>query len=104
MAYRFGLAAYIVRSFDFHFSLVHFSGLKYILAHQILHFSPLNAPQCPTKLVLFSLSEGFRAVNQQLKVFCGLCLLFKLYIIFLKSSTQYLLQEHVNLAFRIGLN
>ena len=40
MAFRFWLAAYIVRLFDFHFSLVHFSGLKYILARQILHFSP----------------------------------------------------------------
>ena len=26
-----------------------FSGLKYILARQNLHFSPQNAPQCPTK-------------------------------------------------------
>ena len=24
-------------------------GLKYILARQNLHFSPQNAPQCPTK-------------------------------------------------------
>ena len=40
-----------------HFLLAHFSGLKYILARQILHFSivsnddfsPQNAPQCPTK-------------------------------------------------------
>ena len=40
MASRFWLAAYIVWLFDSHFSLVHFSGLKYILAHQILHFSP----------------------------------------------------------------
>ena len=35
--------------FDSHFLLVYFSGLKYILARQILHFSPQNAPQCPTK-------------------------------------------------------
>ena len=40
MASRFWLAAYIVWSFDSQFSLVHFSGLKYILARQILHFSP----------------------------------------------------------------
>ena len=40
MSSRFWLAAYIVRLFDSHFSLVHFSGLKYILARQILHFSP----------------------------------------------------------------
>ena len=40
MASRFWLAAYIVRLIDSHFSLVHFSGLKYILACQILHFSP----------------------------------------------------------------
>ena len=40
MASWFWLAAYIVRLFDSHFSLVHFSGLKYILARQILHFSP----------------------------------------------------------------
>jgi len=29
--------------------LVYFGGLKYILARQIFHFSPKNAPQCPTK-------------------------------------------------------
>ena len=40
MASWFWLAAYIVRLFDSHFSLVQFSGLKYILARQILHFSP----------------------------------------------------------------
>ena len=42
IASRFWLAAYLVRLFDSHFLLVHFSGLKYIyiLAHQILHFSP----------------------------------------------------------------
>ena len=40
MASRFWLAAYIERLFDSHFSLVRFSGLKYILARQILHFSP----------------------------------------------------------------
>ena len=40
MASRFWLAAYIVWLFDSHFSLVHVSGLKYILARQILHFSP----------------------------------------------------------------
>ena len=39
MVSRFWLAAYIVRLFDSHFSLVHVSGLKYILACQILHFS-----------------------------------------------------------------
>ena len=39
MASRFRLAAYIIRLFDSHFSLVYFSRLKYILAHQILHFS-----------------------------------------------------------------
>ena len=39
MASRFGLAAYIVRLFDSHFSLVYFGRLKYILARQILHFS-----------------------------------------------------------------
>jgi len=49
MASRFKLAAYIVRLFDSHFSTVYFSELKYILARQILHFSPQNAPQCPTK-------------------------------------------------------
>ena len=38
---RFWLAAYLVWLFDSHFSLVHFSRLKYILARQILHFSPL---------------------------------------------------------------
>ena len=53
MASRFWLAAYIVWLFDSHFSLVHFSGLKsglkYILARQIIHFRPQNAPQYPTK-------------------------------------------------------
>ena len=39
MASQFWLAAYIVRLFDSHFSLVYFSELKYILARQILHFS-----------------------------------------------------------------
>ena len=39
MASRFWLAAYIVRLFDIHFSLVYFGGLKYISARQILHFS-----------------------------------------------------------------
>ena len=48
-ASRFWLPAYIVRIFDSHFLLVYFSGLKYILARQILHFSPQNAPQCSTK-------------------------------------------------------
>ena len=38
-----------VRLFDSHFLLVYFSGLKYILARQIRHFSPQNTPQCPTK-------------------------------------------------------
>jgi len=38
----------IVHLLDWHFSLVYFSGLKF-LARQILHFSPQNAPQCPTK-------------------------------------------------------
>ena len=40
MASRFWLAAYIVRLFDSHFSLAYFSWLKYILARQIVHFSP----------------------------------------------------------------
>ena len=31
-------ASYVVRLFDSHFSLVYFSGVKYILARQILHF------------------------------------------------------------------
>ena len=39
MASRIWLAAYIVRLFDSNFSLVHFTGLKYILARQILQFS-----------------------------------------------------------------
>ena len=34
--FRFWLAAYIVQLFYSHFSLVSFSGLKYILARQIL--------------------------------------------------------------------
>ena len=33
------LPAYIVRLFDSHFSLIYLSGLKYILARQIVHFS-----------------------------------------------------------------
>ena len=37
MAFRFWLAAYIVRLFDSHFSLVHFSELKYILARKMRH-------------------------------------------------------------------
>ena len=37
MARRFGLAAYIVRLFDSHFSLVYFSGLQYILARKMLY-------------------------------------------------------------------
>ena len=37
MALRFGLAAYIVRLFDSHFSLVYFSGLQYILARKMLY-------------------------------------------------------------------
>ena len=45
----FELAAYVVGLFDFLFSLVYFSRLKYILAHQILNFSPQNAPRCMTK-------------------------------------------------------
>ena len=40
MASRFWLTGYILRLFDSQFSLVYFSGLKYILARQILHFSP----------------------------------------------------------------
>ena len=40
MASRFWLAAYFIQLFDSQFSLVYFSGLKYILASQILHFSP----------------------------------------------------------------
>ena len=38
---RFWLAAYIVRLFDYHFSLVYFNGLKYILARQPTKFSIL---------------------------------------------------------------
>ena len=37
VASRFWLAAYIVWLFDSHFSLVHFSRLKYILARKIRH-------------------------------------------------------------------
>ena len=37
MASRFWLAAYIVWLFVSHFSLVHFSGLKYILARKMCH-------------------------------------------------------------------
>ena len=40
MAFRFWLAAYVVRLFDSHFSLVYFIGLKYILARQILLLIP----------------------------------------------------------------
>ena len=36
--------------FDPLFPLAYLSGLKYILARQILHFSPQNAPPCLTKL------------------------------------------------------
>ena len=35
--------------FDPLVSFVYFSGLFYILASQILHFSLQNVPQCPTK-------------------------------------------------------
>jgi len=45
MASRLWLAAYIVQLFNSQFSLVYFSGLKYILARQILHFRPQNARQ-----------------------------------------------------------
>ena len=38
------IGCYIVRLFDSLFPVVYFSGLKYILACQILHFSPQNAP------------------------------------------------------------
>ena len=43
--------ASIVRLFvrNSHFSLVNLSQLKYILALQILRFSPQNAPLCATK-------------------------------------------------------
>ena len=41
--------ASIVRMFNSHFSLVNLSQLKYILALQILRFSPQNAPLCATK-------------------------------------------------------
>ena len=40
MASQFWLAACIIQLFDSHFSLGYFSGLKYILARQIFHFSP----------------------------------------------------------------
>ena len=49
MASPFWLPAYIIRLFDSHFSLVYFSRQKYILAHQILHFSPQNVPQCTSE-------------------------------------------------------
>lgn len=39
----------IVRLFNSPFSLVNRSQLKYILALQILRFSPQNAPHCATK-------------------------------------------------------
>ena len=57
MASRFWLAAKIVRLFDSHFLLVYFSGLKYILARQILHFSPQNAPHLPDKVIIILLSS-----------------------------------------------
>ena len=40
MASRFSLVVYSVLLFDSHFSFVYFSGLKYILLRQIVHFSP----------------------------------------------------------------
>ena len=41
--------ASIVRLFNSHFSLFNLSQLKFILALQILRFSPQNAPHCATK-------------------------------------------------------
>ena len=52
MASRFWLAVYIAQLFDSHFSLVSFSRLKYILARQILHFSPQNALQDATLMII----------------------------------------------------
>jgi len=46
VASGFWLDAYIVLLFDSHFSVVNFSKLKYILACQILHFSPQSVTQC----------------------------------------------------------
>ena len=52
MASRFLLATYIVQLLEFHFSLDNFSGLKNILARQILHFSAQNSPQYPTEVII----------------------------------------------------
>ena len=48
MASRFWLATYVIRLFDSRFHCFILVSLKYILARQILHLSPQNAPQCPT--------------------------------------------------------
>ena len=52
MATGFWLATYIVQLLEFHFSLDNFSGLKNILARQILHFSAQNSPQYPTEVII----------------------------------------------------
>ena len=47
MASRFWLAAFkIVRLFDFHFSLVYFSGLRYILARKMHHNAQQSDNNC----------------------------------------------------------
>ena len=46
MASRFWLAAYIVRLFDSHFSLVHFSELKYVLARKMRHIARQSDNNC----------------------------------------------------------
>ena len=55
MASRLWLAAYIVRLFDSHFSLVYFSGLKYILAAK---FSILGRKMPDRVIMMYDISKS----------------------------------------------
>ena len=48
-----------MRLFDSHFLLVYISGLKYILARQILQFKPVKCATMPDKVIIISLLQWF---------------------------------------------
>ena len=57
MASRFWLAAYIVRLFDYHFSLVYFSGIEYISARKMRHHAHQSVDNRPEPLGIFKLEN-----------------------------------------------
>ena len=65
MASRFWLAAYIVRLFDYHFSLVYFSGIEYISARKVRHHAHQSVDNRPEPLGNFKLENKDSSITKQ---------------------------------------